>query len=136
MVVLKSPTNRRPRMAVIESALARLRRVPLGGEDLLIGGQVEQQCRACGHAWRERVLTPLVTLRLFLIQVLHGNTSITHLRQLAGLRFAPGSYCEARDRLPLGVIVGLIDALRSWADRHLRRDPTRLGPRVLVVDGS
>ena len=122
-------------MAVITFALARLRREPLG-EDLLIGGQVEQQCRACGHLWRERLLTPLVTLRLFLIQILHGNTSITHLRQLAGLSFAPGSYCEARNRLPLGVIVGLIDALRAWAERHVRRHPTRLGPRVLVVDGS
>ena len=122
-------------MATIAYALARLRREPLG-ENLLIGGQVEQQCRACGHAWRERLLTPLVTLRLFLIQVLHGNTSIAHLRQLAGLRFAPGSYCEARERLPLSVIVGLIDALRTWAERHVRRDPTRLGPRVLVVDGS
>jgi hypothetical protein len=122
-------------MAVIEFALARLRREPLGG-DLLIGGQVEQQCRACGHAWRERLLTPLVTLRLFLTQVLHGNTSIAHLRQLAGLRFAPGSYCEARERLPLGVIVGLIEALGAWAERHVRRDPARLGPRLLVVDGS
>jgi Transposase DDE domain len=122
-------------MAAISYGLARLRHEPLG-EDLLIAGQVEQLCRACRHTWRERVLTPLVTLRLFLIQVLHGNTSITHLRQLAGLRFAPGSYCEARDRLPLGMIVGLIDALRGWAERHVRRDPTRLGSRVLVVDGS
>ena len=123
-------------MAVaVTRALARLRREPLG-EDLLIAGGLEQACRACGHAWRERLLTPLVTLRLFLLQVLHGNTSIAHLRQLAGLRFAPGSYCEARDRLPLAVIVGLLDALRAWAERHVRRDPTRLGPRVLIADGS
>lgn len=121
-------------MAVMQ-ALARLRREPLG-DDLLIAGQVDQQCRACGHVWRERVLTPLVTLRLFLLQVLHGNTSITHLRQLAGLCFTPGSYCAARDRLPLAAIVGLFDALRVWADRYVHRDATRLGPRVLVVDGS
>ncbi|HEV2293263.1 MAG TPA: IS4 family transposase, partial [Tepidisphaeraceae bacterium] len=86
--------------------------------------------------WRDRVLSPLVTLRLFLLQVLHGNTSITHLRQLSGLSFAPGSYCEARERLPLAAIVGLLDTLRQWAERHVRRDPTRLGPRVLVANGS
>jgi hypothetical protein len=120
-------------MAVIQ-ALARLRREPLG--DLPIADRVDQACRAGGHAWRDRVLTPLVTLRLFLLQVLHGNTSITHLRQLAGLAFAPGSYCEARGRLPLAAVVGLLDAVREWAERHVRRDPTRLGPRVLVADGS
>src|SRR5688500_16860487 len=134
MVVLTSPTNRRPRMAVAH-VLARLRREPLG-DDLPLAGQVEQQCSACGHAWRERLLTPLVTLRLFLLQVLHGNTAIAHLRQLAGLEFAPGSYCAARARLPLGVIVGLVHASCAGAERHVRRDPARLGPRVLVVDGS
>jgi len=116
-------------------ALARLRREPLG-DDLLVAGRVDQQCRAAGHGWRDRLLTPAVTLRLFLLQVLHGNISITHLRQLAGLPFAPASYCEARGRLPLRVILGLVDALRGWAERHVRRDPARLGPRVLVVDGS
>ena len=121
-------------MAVAQ-VLARLRREPLG-DDLPIAVGVEQLCRACGHGWRERVLTPLVTLRLFLVQVLHGNAAIAHLRQLTGLGFAPGSYCEARERLPLAVIVGLIDGLRAWAERHVRRDPARLGPRVLVADGS
>ncbi|HEV2294301.1 MAG TPA: hypothetical protein VGR35_10615, partial [Tepidisphaeraceae bacterium] len=72
--------------------------------------------------WRDRVLSPLVTLRLFLLQVLHGNTSITHLRQLSGLSFAPGSYCEARDRLPLAVIVGCAaptSTPASWAPRKI-----------------
>ena len=104
------------------NALARLRREPLADHDhddgdLPLAGTVEQECRACGHAWRDRVLSPLVTLRVFLLQVLHGNTSITHLRQLAGLCFAPGSYCDARERLPLAAIVGLLDSLRGWAQR-------------------
>ncbi|MCA1704554.1 MAG: IS4 family transposase [Actinobacteria bacterium] len=122
--------------AAVEQALARLRREPLGG-DLLTPGQVDQLCRACGHAWRERLLTPLVTLRLFLLQILHGNSAIAHLRQLAGLCFTPASYCQARARLPLAVVVGLLDALVRSAERYMRRDPTRPpGPRVLVVDGS
>jgi hypothetical protein len=119
----------------VTHALARLRREPLG-DDLLLAGRVDQLCRSCGHAWRERLLTPLVTLRLFLLQVLHGNTSIAHLRQLSGLCFTPASYCEARERLPLAVVVGLLDALRQWAERYVRRDAARLGPRVLVADGS
>jgi hypothetical protein len=75
-------------------------------------------------------------LRLFLLQVLHGNTSIAHLRQLSALCFAPSSYCEARDRLPLEVILSLLSTLGRWAQQHLHHDARRLGPRVLIVDGS
>src|SRR5205823_380701 len=114
MVVLNSPTNRRPRMAVTH-ALTQVRRRTLD-DDLLIAADLEQQCRRCGHLWRDRLLTPLVTFRLFLLQILHGNTSITHLRQLTGLSFAPASYCQARERLPLAVILGLLDSLGDWAE--------------------
>jgi hypothetical protein len=120
----------------IAVALAAVRRTPLG--DLPIAGRVEQQCRACGHVWRERLLPPLVTLRLFLLQVLHGNTSITHLRQLAGLDFVPGSYCEARARLPLAVILDLLHAVTEWAMQPVQHHPTSPASRqrVIVTDGS
>jgi len=118
----------------VTHALARVRCEPLA--DLPIAQVFEQHCLRCGHAWRDRLFTPLVTLRLFLLQILHGNTSITHLRQLSGLCFAPASYCAARDRLPLEAITGLIKSLRNWADRYVDRDATRLGWRVLAVDGS
>ena len=121
-------------MAVAQ-VLARLRREPLG-DDLPIAGRLDQLCNDCGHDWRDRLLTPLMTLRLFLLQVLHGNASIAHLRQLSGLDFAPGSYCEARQRLPLEVILGLLGDLVQWAEQHVRCDRRLIGPRVLVVDGS
>jgi hypothetical protein len=57
-----------------------------------------------------------------LLQVLHGNTAIAHLRQLSGLAFSPGSFCEARGRLPL----------RIW--QELARWAAQLGERF-VVDG-
>src|SRR5688572_27007870 len=107
MVVLWSPTNRRPRMAVVAQVLARLRRQPLA-DDCALSQQVEQLCRRHAHAWRDRLLTPLVTVRLMLLQVLHGNTAITHLRQLSGLSFAAASFCEARARLPLLVLQELV----------------------------
>lgn len=44
---------------------------------------------------RDRMLTPLVMVWLMLLQVLRGNTAITHLRQLSGLDFAASSFCEA-----------------------------------------
>lgn len=50
---------------------------------------------------RDRVLTPAVTTHLFLQQVLHGNTAITHLRHLSGRDFTASAYCQARGRLPV-----------------------------------
>ncbi len=102
----------------VASVLSRLRREPL--DDLPLAQQVNQLCQQCRHLFRDRLLPPLVTLRLFLLQVLHGNTSIAHLRQLAGLDFAPGSYCEARHRLPLQVILSLLEKLNHWANAQPR----------------
>src|SRR4051812_47905690 len=65
MVVLKLPTNRRPRMAQVPLVLARLKRESLA--DLPAGAPLDQWLAKFGvtHAWRDRLLTPLVTLRLF-----------------------------------------------------------------------
>ncbi len=96
---------------VVASVLARLRREPL--EDCALASRVEQLCQAHAHTWRDRLLTPVVTVRLMLLQVLHGNAAITHLRQLCGVGFAPASYCEARARLPLLVWQELV----QWVAR-------------------
>src|SRR5687767_3329797 len=101
MVLLDDTLHRRPRMAAaaatattaaaaaVSQALARMRREPF--VDLRIARHVDQLCREAAHVWRDTLLTPLVTLRLFVLQVLHGNTSITHLHQLGGVDFAPAS---------------------------------------------
>jgi len=119
----------------VKTALARIRREPLA--DVRIADQFNQLCRDAGHVWRETLLTPLMTLRLFVLQVLHGNTSITHLRQLCGIGFAPASYCEARQRLPLEILTTLITRMVRWAADACVVEPLRLiGQRVWVVDGS
>src|SRR5439155_15570329 len=93
-------------------------------------------------AWRDRLLTPAVTLRLFLVQVLSGNVAIAALRQLSGIDFAPSSYCEARRRLPLDVLQSLLRWMNELVERSLNAGGAgahakRLGgPRVLVADGS
>ena len=120
-------------MADVISALARVRRTHLA---YLLPDQVLLQLlRSLGVVWRQRRLTPLTTLRLFVLQVLFGNTSITHLRQLSGLDFAPASYCEARQRLNLRWICRLIQWTVGQATR-LGPGMRELGPRVLVVDCS
>jgi len=112
--------------------LARLRREPL--EDCALAGWVEQLCRAHAHHWRDRLLTPVVTVRLMLLQVLHGNAAITHLRQLCGVGFAPASYCEARARLPLLVWQELLQWVARLAADGVER--SCIGVRVLIADCS
>jgi hypothetical protein len=67
-------------------------------------------CGESGYtAWRDRVLTPVTTMQLFLLQILHGNTACSHLPHLSGLRFSAADTCRQRtptitlasnDRLP------------------------------------
>lgn len=89
-------------------------------------------CREIGHHWRERVLGPALTLRLFLLQVLHGNTACAHLPHLAGLKFTDTAYCEARKRLPLK----LFEKLLTRSAARLTSEASWLGHRVLLTDGS
>ena len=121
-------------MAAFSAALARVRR-EVFSDDLPIAATLDQLCRDCRWHWRDRLLTPLVTLRLFVLQILHGNTSIAHLRQLCGIDFAPSSYCEARKRLPLEVIGGLLRAMLQWTDRSAATTGL-IGQRVFVCDAS
>jgi hypothetical protein len=119
----------------VASVLARVRNEPFA--DLPLAGAVDRLCQQLNHQWRDRLLTPLVTIRLFVLQVLHGNTAITHLRHLSGITFSPGSCCEARNRLPLQLLQGLLRHMKGWA-RHVVADrlPPLLGGNVFVIDGS
>ncbi len=62
---------------------------------------VERLCRELGHRWRDRILTPVVTVHAFLLQVLHGNTACDHVPHLMGGGFTGEAYGQARRRLPL-----------------------------------
>ena len=42
-------------------------------------------CEEAGSpAWRDRVLTPVPTIQLLLLQILHGHTACRHLPPLSG----------------------------------------------------
>lgn len=116
--------------ASVVSALARLRR----SSDLLPNCPFDQLCVQAGMVWRERLFSPVVTLRLFVLQMLHGNTAITHLRHLSGVAFAPSSYCEARARLSLVALQSLLRHLTNPSGAALACQQA-VG-RILAVDGS
>src|SRR2546427_282509 len=97
-------------MASVARALSRSKSAL---EPYLPEESVEDACRAAGHHWRERKLGPVATLHLFVLQVLHFNTAIRHLRHLAKKPVNAAAYCKARMRLPLAALQAL---LRSSAE--------------------
>src|SRR5262245_42130390 len=66
-------------------------------------------CDTVGYTWRKRVLDPVTTLRVFLLQVLHGNTACNEMPHLlSGVSFTGAAYCVARARLPLELFEHLL----------------------------
>jgi hypothetical protein len=94
-------------------------------------------CQEAGYtSWRDRVLTPVTTIQLFLLQILHGNTACSHLPHLAGLQFSASAYCQARARLPLHLFGILLTRLCTAAQSYLSDEGRWHGHRTFLVDGS
>lgn len=121
-------------MASVSGTLARIK------EDLnpfLPEESVLEACRHAGHRWRQRLLGPVQTLHLFILQVLCFNTAMTHLRHLSKSAVKASAYCRARMRLPLAVLQALL-AQSAQTMRDESRLPQGLwcGLRAYLVDGS
>jgi hypothetical protein len=119
-------------MAIIASTLQRIKSAPL---ECLGGAARVNQCFSdIGHLWRDRVLDPANTLALFVLQVLHGNTAISHLRMLSTIDCADASYCDARMRLPVAGVAAVVEQLSCDSARCSEDDSGWLGRRVLMAD--
>jgi hypothetical protein len=95
---------------------------------------IRSVCHAIGHTWRERLLDPVTTVHLFLLQILHGNTSCSHAPRLGGVTCTGEGYIQARSRLPLALLRGLLAFLASrWPTSSNGR---WRGHRTFLVDGS
>lgn len=95
-------------MASIPRALAQVK------EDLprLIEQHVLDYLAGDRHRnWRVRQLDPVTTTLWFIVQILHGNTAINHLRHLAGMTCSAAAYCKARTRLPLALLQRVSDGV-------------------------
>jgi hypothetical protein len=96
-------------------------------------------CRICDylkHVWRERILDPVSTVHVFLLQILHGNIACSALPRLADMAFSAAAYCGARMRLPLALFEDLLarvcDAMFPEVDQTGRWH----GHRTWTIDGS
>ncbi len=97
---------------------------------------IETTARQAGHSWRKRVLDPVTTIYLFLMQVLHGNTATQHVVHFGDWTFTDSAYCQARERLPLAVFQRLLKATAAAVRDATTATSDWFGHRVWVLDGS
>jgi len=119
-------------MAILSRPLERIKedlRPFISDQDIL------DACQQADHHWRNRLLDPVVTVHLFVLQILHFNTAMTHLRHLAKYPVKPAAYCKARMRLPLAVLQALL-AKTAAAARAKNLPAAWNGLRAYLVDGS
>src|SRR5579863_1597812 len=118
----------------ISTILRRLRQdlaEPLATDFLLAA------CRAAGHTWSDSaLLTPAAIIHWFLVQVLHGNTALTHVALLAGHAFTASAFCQARARLPLAVFQAVLRHQVHALIPVTRAQALWRGLRTFLVDGS
>ena len=88
-------------MASIASTVRDFKRDP---ESFLPDELIHQALDATQHRWRDRLLGPVVTVRLMILQVLMGNVSGRALLRLANLAASDTAYFAARARLPVDVL--------------------------------
>jgi hypothetical protein len=113
---------------------------------LLPVADVDAVVAAVGCSFRERLFTPVITVWVFLGQVLDPDHSCRQavLRLVAWLSASArrvcsaqtGAYCQARQRLPEGVLSRLTRGIGSRLEEHSPRDWLWFGRRVRPVDGT
>ncbi len=97
---------------------------------------IAQACRDAGMTWHNSMLNPIVTIQIFFMQILHGNTACEHLSHLAGMPFTAAAYCKARMRLPVDVLCILLRRCVKQLQQSTFDTGRWLGHRVFHVDGS
>lgn len=97
---------------------------------------IEAAARQAGHSWRKRLLDPVTTIYLFVIQVLHGNTACQHVVHFGDWSFTDSAYCQARKRLPRAVFHRLLEQTATTLRDATAGVSDWFGHRVWVLDGS
>jgi hypothetical protein len=114
--------------------------------ELLDAAMVKSALAAEDVSFKERTFTPFLTLCLFLSQVLDPDHSCrAAVARLIGWLTINGckpcspetsSYCEARQRLPLGIITRLVRQTAGRVEADASDQWLWKGRRVWLVDGT
>ena len=134
----------------IRSQLSTLRRQFLQGGDLpftdVLTEEVIAQALAALTGWLDRIFSPLVTLWVFLGQVLSADHScraavarlLAHRLARGQGRCSPrtGAYCQARRRLPEAFFADVACSVGRRLDDQAERRWLWQGRRVYLFDGT
>lgn len=113
-----------------------IRQFKLNWTDQLGAQAIAAACRDAQMSWLQSTLNPVVTIQVFFLQILHGNTACEHLSHLARIPFTAAAYCQARMRLKLQALYLLLERSVTQLHHDALNDSRWLGHRVLFADGS
>jgi Transposase DDE domain len=113
-----------------------LRRIQKDLAEVLDARQITAVCREVGYRFRQRLLDPLTTIQLFVVQILHGNFAVARLQDFTDEPFSEAAYCKARGRLPLAVLQTLLRRVGAALRTTLDDAGRWCGHRIFHVDGS
>jgi hypothetical protein len=97
---------------------------------------ISDACHDCGMSWIESMLNPVVTIQIFFLQILNGNTACSDMPHLARMAFTAAGYCKARMRIKLQVFQLLLQRCVTSIGQQTRDTGLWFGHRVFMVDGS
>jgi len=118
------------------SIAAAIERIKSEVGEWLTPQSIEQICDDHGHKWRDRVLGPAITIQLFLLQILNGNTANSHVPRLANIDCTGEAYGQARGRIPLEVYQGLLAQVTVKLPVSTADEGRWRGHRTFLIDGS
>jgi hypothetical protein len=104
--------------------------------DILPDERILSACRAAGHEFRRRLLTPVVTVFHMIAAALWPEGSFRSAWESSGApRVSSGSLSDARSRLPLRVIDALFGEVAAAAETLSEAFVRWRGHRVVNIDG-
>jgi len=117
----------------LQSALQHIQR---DLTQVLDSSHIRGACQEVGYRFRQRLLDPVTTIQLFVLQVLRGNVAIACLREFTDRVFSEGAYCKAWRRLPLPVLQTLLRRVGAALQPTLDESGRWRGHRTFHLDGS
>lgn len=97
---------------------------------------ITNACHKSGMTWLNSMLNPVITIQIFFLQILNGNTACSHMPRIAQMAFTAAGYCKARMRIKLQVFQLLLLRCVDSIQKQTLDTGRWLGHRVFMVDGS
>ena len=143
--VCRNSVRSQRRLQAIGQEIRRLPGLTISG--VLTAEELAAAAEQCGLRFRQRLFSPFVTLWLFVWQAISPDGSCREavLRLFAdrplddageAITATTGSYCRARQRLPVALIVILIGRVGERLFRRLSKAHWWCGRRVKIIDGT